>query len=72
MISSGVNLVMTVIGFSVSMTFIAFICARLFCARMPLSAPSRSIPIAMASGLDLSCWNVACTAYRHQSWRIFQ
>ncbi|XP_051121196.1 RING-H2 finger protein ATL39-like [Andrographis paniculata] len=34
MMSSGINLVMTVIGFSVSILFIVFVCTRLICARI--------------------------------------
>ncbi|KAI4384363.1 hypothetical protein MLD38_002530 [Melastoma candidum] len=41
MISSGINLVMTVIGFGVSILFIVFICARLICARIQLHAIRR-------------------------------
>ncbi|CAM8949076.1 unnamed protein product [Rhodiola kirilowii] len=54
--SSGINinLVMTVIGFAVSTTFIVFICARLLCTRMQLNASRQSVPIAMVSGFELS------------------
>ncbi|XP_059665985.1 RING-H2 finger protein ATL28-like [Cornus florida] len=52
MISSGINLVMTVIGFAVSAMFIVFVCTRLICARIQLSASRRSFP--MASRSDLS------------------
>ncbi|KAI4302279.1 hypothetical protein MLD38_038052 [Melastoma candidum] len=41
MISSGLNLVMTVIGFGVSTMFIVFICTRLICARIQLHAARR-------------------------------
>ncbi|KAJ7530885.1 hypothetical protein O6H91_14G023500 [Diphasiastrum complanatum] len=34
MMSSTMNVIMTVLGFAVSTTFIVFVCARLFCARM--------------------------------------
>ncbi|KAI3470573.1 hypothetical protein Pfo_027236 [Paulownia fortunei] len=52
MISSGINLVMTVIGFSVSTMFIVFVCTRLICARIHLNASRRSF--ARASRSDLS------------------
>ncbi|KAH6829638.1 hypothetical protein C2S53_011417 [Perilla frutescens var. hirtella] len=52
MISSGINLVMTVIGFTVSTMFIVFVCTRLICARIQLNASRRSF--ARASGSDLS------------------
>lgn len=52
MISSGINLVMTVIGFTVSTMFIVFVCTRLICARIQLNATRRSF--ARASGSDLS------------------
>ncbi|KAI4373076.1 hypothetical protein MLD38_011239 [Melastoma candidum] len=51
MISSGINLVMTVIGFGVSTLFIVFVCTRLICARIQLSASRRSAHV--ASGADL-------------------
>lgn len=41
--SSGINLVMTVIGFAVSTLFIVFVCTRLICARIQLRASRRSI-----------------------------
>ncbi|GFZ14633.1 hypothetical protein Acr_24g0008230 [Actinidia rufa] len=53
MISSGVNLVMTVIGFAVSTLFIIFICTRLVCTRMQLNASRRSFPIAARSDLSI-------------------
>lgn len=34
MLGSGMNLVTTVIGFGMSLTFIVFICARLICSRI--------------------------------------
>ncbi|KAK4367129.1 hypothetical protein RND71_015009 [Anisodus tanguticus] len=52
MISSGTNLVMTVIGFAVSTMFIAFVCTRLICARIQLNA--RRQTFAYASRSDLS------------------
>ncbi|KAF3679870.1 putative cytochrome 77A2 [Capsicum annuum] len=52
MISSGTNLVMTVIGFAVSTMFIVFVCTRLICARIQLNARRRSF--AYASRIDLS------------------
>lgn len=53
MISSGINLVMTVIGFAVSTTFIVFVCTRLVCARIHLNATRRSFPIASRSNLSI-------------------
>ncbi|XP_033512531.1 RING-H2 finger protein ATL74-like isoform X1 [Nicotiana tomentosiformis] len=52
MISSGMNLVMTVIGFAVSTMFIVFVCTRLICARIQLNARRRFF--ANASRSDLS------------------
>lgn len=52
MISSGINLVMTVIGFAVSTMFIVFVCTRLICARIHLNSSRRSF--AIASRPDLS------------------
>ncbi|KGN46024.1 RING-H2 finger protein ATL8 [Cucumis sativus] len=52
MMSSGVNLVMTVIGFTVSTLFIVFVCTRLVCARIHLNASRRSFPIASRSDLS--------------------
>ncbi|KAL9674723.1 hypothetical protein QQ045_002922 [Rhodiola kirilowii] len=49
--SSGINLVMTVIGFVVSTLFIVFVCTRLVCARIQLSTSRRSFP--MRSDLSL-------------------
>ncbi|KAK1264319.1 E3 ubiquitin-protein ligase ATL42 [Acorus gramineus] len=43
---TGVNLVMTVIGFGVSTMFIVFVCTRLICARIQLTASRRSFPSA--------------------------
>ncbi|XP_028768413.1 RING-H2 finger protein ATL39 [Neltuma alba] len=53
MISSGVNLVMTVIGFVVSTMFIVFVCTRLICARIHLNASRRSLLVASRSNLSL-------------------
>lgn len=52
MMSSGVNLVMTVIGFTVSTLFIVFVCTRLVCARIHLNASRRSFSIASRSDLS--------------------
>lgn len=49
MIASGVNLVMTVIGFAVSTMFIVFVCTRLICARIQMSASRRAFPAATRS-----------------------
>ncbi|KAM7526818.1 hypothetical protein LguiA_016720 [Lonicera macranthoides] len=53
MISPGINLVMTVIGFAVSTMFIVFVCTRLICARIQLNASRRSFPVASRSDLSL-------------------
>ncbi|RDX71274.1 RING-H2 finger protein ATL7 [Mucuna pruriens] len=53
MISAGINLVMTVIGFAVSTMFIVFVCTRLICARIHLNASRRSFPIASRSNLSM-------------------
>ncbi|KAK0592124.1 hypothetical protein LWI29_016122 [Acer saccharum] len=53
MISSGINLVMTIIGFAVSVMFIVFVCTRLVCARIHLNASRRSFPIASRSDFSL-------------------
>ncbi|CAA7405422.1 unnamed protein product [Spirodela intermedia] len=52
MIASGVNLVTTVVGFAVSTMFIVFVCTRLICARIQLSASRRSIPAASRSDMS--------------------
>ncbi|GMI83342.1 hypothetical protein HRI_002003500 [Hibiscus trionum] len=52
MISGGTNLVMTVIGFTVSIMFIVFICTRLICARIQLSASRRSLAVSSRSDLS--------------------
>ncbi|KAK7858172.1 putative ring-h2 finger protein atl49 [Quercus suber] len=53
MISTGLNLVMTVIGFSVSTMFIVFVCTRLVCARIHFNTSRRSFPVASRSDLGL-------------------
>ncbi|GAV83768.1 zf-RING_2 domain-containing protein [Cephalotus follicularis] len=53
MILTGINLVMTVIGFAVSTMFIVFVCTRLICARIQLNASRRSFPVASRSDLSL-------------------
>ncbi|XVE90910.1 hypothetical protein DITRI_Ditri20bG0114200 [Diplodiscus trichospermus] len=52
MISAGINLVMTVIGFTMSIMFIVFICTRLVCARIHLNASRRSFSVASRSNLS--------------------
>lgn len=54
MISTGINLLMTVIGFAVSTLFIVFVCTRLVCARIQLNASRRSFPISSTSRSDFS------------------
>ncbi|KAG6502962.1 RING-H2 finger protein ATL74-like [Zingiber officinale] len=44
MVSPGLNLVMTVIGFAVSIMFIVFVCTRLICARIHLRRSRTSLP----------------------------
>jgi hypothetical protein len=53
MMSTGVNLVMTVIGFAVSTMFIVFVCTRLICARIQLNASRRSFSVASRSDLNI-------------------
>ncbi|PIN06018.1 hypothetical protein CDL12_21441 [Handroanthus impetiginosus] len=53
MMSSGTNLVMTVIGFSMSIMFIVFVCTRLIWARIHLSLSRRSLPNASRSDLNI-------------------
>lgn len=53
MISPGINLVMTVIGFAVSTMFIVFVCTRLICARIQLRASRRNFPTASRSDLSI-------------------
>ncbi|CAL9179231.1 unnamed protein product [Musa hybrid cultivar] len=49
MISPGLNLVMTVIGFAVSTMFIVFVCTRLICARIHLRNSRMALPVAAAA-----------------------
>lgn len=51
--STGLNLVMTVIGFAVSTMFIVFVCTRLICARIQLRASRRAFPTASRSDLSV-------------------
>lgn len=53
MMSAGINLVMTVIGFAVSAMFIVFVCTRLIYARIQLSASRRSFPSASRSDFSI-------------------
>ncbi|GFQ04338.1 putative RING-H2 finger protein atl36 [Phtheirospermum japonicum] len=53
MISSGINMVMTVIGFAVSTLFIVFVCTRLICARIHLNVSSRSLSRTSTSDLSI-------------------
>ncbi|KAM5550711.1 RING-H2 finger protein ATL7-like [Rosa sericea] len=53
MMSSGINLVMTVIGFAVSTMFIVFVCTRLICAQIHLNVSRRSFPTASRSDLSI-------------------
>ncbi|KAL0401582.1 UNVERIFIED_CONTAM: hypothetical protein Slati_4188100 [Sesamum latifolium] len=53
MMSSGINLVMTVIGFGMSILFIVFVCTRLICARIYLSVSRRSSARASRSDLGI-------------------
>lgn len=53
MISPGINLVMTVIGFAVSTMFIVFVCTRLICARIQLNASRRSFSLSSRSDLNI-------------------
>ncbi|KAL3649669.1 hypothetical protein CASFOL_006072 [Castilleja foliolosa] len=55
--SSKINLVMTVIGFGLSIMFIVFVCTRLICARILLIASRRS---ARASRSDLTNLERGC------------
>ncbi|GAB2276854.1 hypothetical protein Dimus_011566 [Dionaea muscipula] len=50
--SSGMNMVMTTIGFSVSTLFIVFICTRLICARIHLRLSRRSFHLSSRSDLS--------------------
>ncbi|CAN4105838.1 unnamed protein product [Withania somnifera] len=53
MTSSAVNLVMTVIGFTVSTIFIVFVCTRLICARIQYLTRRRSSAYTSRSGLSI-------------------
>lgn len=53
MMSSGINLVMTVIGFAVSTMFIVFVCTRLICARIQLRNSRRSFPLGSRSNFSI-------------------
>ncbi|KAF3628279.1 putative ribosome biogenesis protein TSR3 -like protein [Capsicum annuum] len=53
MTSSAVNLVMTVIGFTVSTIFIVFVCTRLICARIQYLAWRRSSAYTSRSDLSI-------------------
>lgn len=53
MISTGMNLVMTVIGFAMSTMFMVFVCTRLVCARVQINASRRSFPVATRSDLSM-------------------
>ncbi|KAF6148051.1 hypothetical protein GIB67_024226 [Kingdonia uniflora] len=53
MIGTGINLVMTIIGFAVSTMFIVFVCTRLICARIQLNASRRSFPTTSRSDLGI-------------------
>lgn len=53
MMSTGINLVMTVIGFTVSTMFIVFVCTRLIWARILVSASRRSLSVSPRSDLTL-------------------
>ncbi|GAB2229418.1 hypothetical protein Droror1_Dr00023558 [Drosera rotundifolia] len=54
MVSGGMNLVMTTMGFSVSTLFIVFVCTRLICARIQPRLARRSLRFAASSRSDLS------------------
>lgn len=57
MTSSAVNLVMTVIGFTVSIIFIVFVCTRLICARIQYLTRRRSSAYTSRSDLSIvSSW----------------
>ncbi|KAK4766178.1 hypothetical protein SAY87_007820 [Trapa incisa] len=53
MMSSGINLVMTVIGFAMSTMFIVFICTRLICGRIQHNASRRTFHLASRSDLSI-------------------
>jgi hypothetical protein len=74
MIASGINLVMTVIGFGVSTMFIVFVCTRLLCARIQMNASRRAFPIASRSNLSLvstSLWFSALFLYLVGCYNVF-
>ncbi|KAI3799635.1 hypothetical protein L1987_34934 [Smallanthus sonchifolius] len=52
MMSPGINLVMTVIGFTVSTMFIVFVCTRLICARIHYISTRRSFRMSSRSDLN--------------------
>lgn len=52
MMSPGINLVMTVIGFTVSTMFIVFVCTRLICARIHYISARRSFRMSSRSDLN--------------------
>ncbi|KAJ0704858.1 putative transcription factor C2H2 family [Helianthus annuus] len=52
MMSPGINLVMTVIGFTVSTMFIVFVCTRLICARIHYISSRRSFRMSSRSDLN--------------------
>ncbi|XP_071707469.1 RING-H2 finger protein ATL10-like [Rutidosis leptorrhynchoides] len=52
MMSAGINLVMTVIGFTVSTMFIVFVCTRLICARIQYISARRSFRMSSRSDLN--------------------
>ena len=68
MTSSGTNLVMTVIGFTVSTMFIVFVCTRLICARIQLISSRRSFAISSRSDLSMVS---SCSSLIHQYLIIF-
>ncbi|CAI9273155.1 unnamed protein product [Lactuca saligna] len=53
MMSPGINLVMTVIGFTVSTMFIVFVCTRLICARIHYISSRRSFRMSSRSDLNV-------------------
>ncbi|XP_076891009.1 E3 ubiquitin-protein ligase ATL59-like [Bidens hawaiensis] len=52
MMTPGINLVMTVIGFTVSTMFIVFVCTRLICARVHYISSRRSFRMSSRSDLE--------------------
>ncbi|CAA3019003.1 RING-H2 finger ATL38-like [Olea europaea subsp. europaea] len=53
MMSSQINLVMTVIGFAMSTLFIVFVCTRLIWARIQLNASRRALTTGSRSDLNI-------------------